>query len=124
MTEERKRAELNARIGRLYYMALTDAAGYPNGMPYWPEMTPAEKYYETVTALDFLEKLTREKIITVPDTIGLRKPVMYDQGDCKALLDYFTEVYEKEKAEFEERIAQMNASYRASKQKSEDEEVD
>jgi hypothetical protein len=102
--ETRKRAENNARVGRTYYQALTDAAGYPNGMEYWPNLEPSEKYYYAVTALDFIEKLSRDGRVSVSDGVGLRKPATYGEGDCAALLSHFTETHGIERAEFIEKI--------------------
>lgn len=109
--ETRKRAENNARVGRTYYQALTDAAGYPNGMEYWPNLEPSEKYYYAVTALDFIEKLERDGDVSVREGVGLRRPATYGEGDCAALLAHFEERHEAEKAEFEERLESIRTTY-------------
>lgn len=110
-----KRAEKNAAIGRTYYQALTDAEGYPNGMPFWPEMDPRDKYYYSATGLDFLEKLSRDEVIAVPDDIGFRDPVRYGEGDCGALLELFRARQAAELREFETRIESMSAAYSSSR---------
>jgi len=87
MNEEELRAELNAKVGRIYYQSLTDAEGYPNGMALWSELSARDRYFFTVTALSFLEYLNSAKIDV--EKVGIRKPAIYGEGDCKALLDYF-----------------------------------
>jgi hypothetical protein len=103
-----EKAQNNKRIGRIYYQALTDAAGYPNGMPYWPEMKPEHKYYHTVTALDFIRMMEKEGYITINKPLGFEDGSVWGEGDCKALIDAFTETHQIELDEFEKKIRQLN----------------
>ena len=102
------KAELNARIGRMYYQALTDAAGYPNGMPFWEEMPPKEKYYHTATALDLIDMLAQEALIETKEEVGFNKPADWNKGDCRELMDFFERSYEADLKSLQERIAAMN----------------
>lgn len=102
-------AEINARIGRTYYQAMTDAAGYPNGMAYWPDLTSQDKYHYTCTGLGFLEMLVSMGTITINQPVGLGESPKWGEGECKELMDYFDANRAKEKQEFEERVAHINA---------------
>lgn len=103
------KTELNARVGRLFYQAMTDAAGYPNGMPYWAELPATEKYYNAATGLCFLEYLVQEGFVTLAKDVGLRGPMLRE--DCDALMRHFEETAPKERKEFEERIRKLQASF-------------
>lgn len=108
-----EKAETNARIGRLYYQALNDAAGYPNGMAYWPEMEPRHKYFETATALDFIEMLVKEGLITVNKPMGLGPSPRWNEGECLELLEHFQANQAKELQEFTERLEHLKAKLNA-----------
>lgn len=108
------RVETNYRLGRLFYMMMTDAAGYPNGMAYWEEMSAQDKYYYCMNAVDFLRKVERDMEISIGTADGGNFDYgvgdsMYGQGDCKALMDYIESVQEKEMKDFETRISSIQA---------------
>jgi len=102
------KAERNARIGRLYYNALTDAAGYPNGMAYWEELPAAEKYYHSATALQLIEMAAKEGLISLTEEIGLNDK--WGVGDCKDLMEHFQATEAKEKNNLEKRIDAIRAA--------------
>lgn len=97
------KTERNAKIGRVYYKALTDAAGYPNGMAYWGEMSAAEKYSYTATGLQFLSSLIDMGLVTSPDEVGLRD--RWGEGDCAELLKHFEATEADERKEFQDRVS-------------------
>jgi hypothetical protein len=101
-------AEINARIARIYYQALTDAAGYPNGMPYWPEMSSNDKYHYGATALDFLRMMQDEGLITLNVPMGFGEIGVWGQGECKALMDHFDAKGPEELEAFNKLLAQLN----------------
>jgi hypothetical protein len=96
--------EDNIKVGRLYYQALNDAAGYPNGMAYWPDMASKDKYYYTVTALDFLKMVEQQGFITINKPLGLGEKATWGEGECKELMDQFEVTREKELEEFNQRL--------------------
>src|SRR5690606_11545962 len=81
------KTERNARIGRLYYKALTDAAGYPNGMAYWEEMSANDKYHYTVTGLQFIGSLIDAGIVSASEEVGVNG--RWGEGDCDEMLKHF-----------------------------------
>jgi len=101
------KAERNARAGRLYYNALTDAAGYPNGMPYWAELPPSEKYYLSMIALSFLEYVQAEGFIKVTADIGAMGE--FGKGDCDALMQHFEKTLAADRAALDRRIESLRA---------------
>ena len=106
-------AEINAKIGRVYYQSLTDAAGYPNGMAYWEEMKPSDKYHYTVTALDFLRLAEKMEIIAPKKPYGIEptdinEVAKFGEGECKELMDHFVSTQEADLASFNERLARFN----------------
>jgi hypothetical protein len=104
-----ERTELNARVGRLFYKALTDAEGYPNGMPYWAELSPGEKYFNAATGLGFLDYLVQEGLVTLNQDFGLRGDTLRE--DCDELMRHFEDSAEKEQAELEERVRGIQDAY-------------
>jgi hypothetical protein len=104
------KTELNAQIGRIYYQSMTDAAGYPNGMMYWEDMSPSEKYFHTQTALQFIEMLDHQKLITINQPIGTGESA-YNEGECKELLDHFKISHEQEVADLEVRIKEVRKMF-------------
>lgn len=108
------KAETNARVGRIYYQALTDAQGYPNGMAYWPDLEPQSKYHITAESLDFLRMLQEEGLIEIKADIGFSSDSKWGEGDCKALIDHFESTDKEEKEAFEKRLAEMRALYKKS----------
>lgn len=96
------KAERNARAGRLYYNALTDAAGYPNGMAYWGELSPSEKYFYTMTGLSFLAYMQAEGFVSLQQDVGVND--VYGQGDCADLLRHFEETHAGDKEALDRRI--------------------
>lgn len=104
------RVKNNIQVGKAYYQAMTDAAGYPNGMPYWSEMPAMDQYYHTATAIHLLEILEDEGLITLKEDIGLKGG--WGEGDCKALFDALTEALPAEKAELDRRIDTINKAYK------------
>ena len=111
--ESRKRAEANLLLGRTYYQVLTDAAGYPNGMPFWGDMSPADKYYYCATAINFLETTASVPRDEFRDA-GFSRESRWGTGDCKALMDLLEERGPEEKRELEERIAEVRKAYKNS----------
>lgn len=103
MTDER--ARMNADAGRLYYQALTDAQGYPNGMPYWPEMSVADQYHVTQEGLCFLELLARAGLVKSEALahLGTGNSV-YGKGDCAALVAELERRHPEGLREFRERL--------------------
>lgn len=106
MTEK---TETNAKLGRLYFQVLNDAQGYPNGMPYWPEMTPGQKYHYAMTALDFIDFLVKEGYITLNKPIGVGEYPRFNEGECKELMDHFKENQVKELEGFQKRLDDLKA---------------
>lgn len=102
------KAERNARAGRLYYNALTDAAGYPNGMAYWADLPTSEKYYLTMIGLSFLEYMEAEGFIKVTADIGAKGE--FGKGDCAALMQHFEETMAAERAALDRRIEALKAA--------------
>lgn len=107
-------AKNNYKIGRLMYMATTDAAGYPNGMAYWPEMSDSEKYYYCCLGIDLLEKVhdSLDGIVVQDESVfGLRKS-RWGEGECKALMDYIESVREEELDDFNGRVSALQAAFK------------
>jgi len=103
-------ASNNADLGRLMYQVETDAAGYPNGMPYWPEMPINDQYYYSVNAITLLEYAKARGLITFVKDFGLRKS-SWGEGDCKALVEELERRQPGEQKNLEERIAAVQAAY-------------
>lgn len=110
------KVETNAQIGRLYYQCLNDAAGYPNGMAYWPEMPSNYKYMETLTAIDLIERLAKKGMITINVPMGVGDRPEWGKGECKELMDYFESNHQKELDEFNEKLAGMKAFLKSDKE--------
>lgn len=102
------KTSLNARVGRLFYQAMTDAAGYPNGMAYWGELPASEKYFNAATGLSFLNYLIQDGFITLAKDIGLREPTLRE--DCDALMKHFEDNLEKDRELMMARIKSIQAS--------------
>src|SRR3954467_369499 len=103
------KTEINVRIGRTYYQALTDAQGYPNGMQYWPEIKPESKYHITCEALGFIELLVHRGLITLNQPIGVSDGDKFNEGECKELMDHFKTTDADELKDHEERLAKFQA---------------
>lgn len=69
--DEKKKAELAYSLGRHYFHNIVDSQGYPNGMPYWPEMSVDEKYYYIIDALVFLENVKNAGLISFVEDVSL-----------------------------------------------------
>lgn len=111
-----KKAEVNADIGRIFYQAETDAAGYPNGMPYWPEMKSGDKYYYALLALDFLDKLQRAGFtIAYEHPFGLDEKSVFGEGDCKDLMEELDRRAPGELEEFHKMLEQIRSVHYADK---------
>lgn len=109
------RAETNYRIGRLMYQAMTDAAGYPNGMAYWEEMKPTEKYWWCAIGLDFLDSVESDLGIPVSRAgvdFGFEEKSRWGEGDCKALMEHIESVQETELAAFNRRVESIQSAYK------------
>lgn len=104
-----EKTKTNALIGRLMYRTQTDAAGYPNGMPYWPEMPANNKYFYAAMGVQFIEMLAEKGLITINRPLGFGDNAMAGQGECQALVDFYTETGQKELEEFQERLAKIKA---------------
>jgi hypothetical protein len=94
------------------YQVETDAAGYPNGMPYWPEMPINDQYYYSVNAITLLEYAKAKGLITFVKDFGLRES-SWGEGDCKALVEELERRQPEEQAELERRIAIVRAAYKS-----------
>ena len=113
--------KVNYELGRMLYDCMVDAAGYPNGMPFWEEMKADDKYYYCLLAIDFLEKEKKSGLSNKPYGIG-RNP-NYGEGECKALMDHINEVAPEELMAFEKRLEMMQSAY-AKRKEEQDNVVD
>lgn len=121
MDEKKKpNAEKNARVGGLFYHSYVDAQGYPNGMPYWGEMSADDKYWWAVTGISTLEDQARAGFITMDPEIGLGRSA-YGEGACLELLQWFKDHEESDKKELEERISTIQAAFGAAQKEEEKE---
>lgn len=103
---EDERTKNNAAIGRLQYQVVTDAAGYPNGMAYWADLPPVEKYRVAAEALSLIEMLEKQGFITINKPLGLEGSV-WGEGKCKALVDHYESTAAAEIAAFETHAAEL-----------------
>lgn len=101
--------KVNYELGRVLYHSIVDANGYPNGLPYWEEMEPAQKYHYCALAIDFLEK--SEPVVHVAAGYGFEERPEFGEGECKSLMDYIEERAPKEKEEFEKRLKMVQDIY-------------
>lgn len=101
------KTEINAMIGRMYYQAMTDAAGYPNGMAYWEDLTPGDKYHLAAQAIDFLGMVQSLGFISVNSEIGFGSQPNWGEGECKELLDFYTARQASDLAELEQRKEEL-----------------
>jgi hypothetical protein len=102
------KVETNAKIGRMYYQCINDAAGYPNGMAYWAELKASEKYHFTLTAISMLEIAAEQGLVTINEPFGLGEKPDFGKGECKELMDHFESTGAQELKDLEERIASFN----------------
>lgn len=103
------KTENNARIGRLYFQSINDAAGYPNGLPYWPEMAASEKYQITLEGLTFLDYCVQSGHVLPNPTEPFGVTGAFGEGECKELMDHFEKTSPDELKEFQERLTKLNA---------------
>ncbi len=96
--------ENNYRLGRMYYQMLTDAEGYPNGMPYWSDLSANDKYYFCMCGLSMLDIAIKDKFVSPVKEFGFVTGSVYGEGDCKELMDLIESKLEEEKKQFEERV--------------------
>lgn len=107
------KVETNAKIGKMYYQCQNDSAGYPNGMAYWPEMHSTQKYSETLTALDLIERMAEKGMITINVPMGLGENPEWGAGECKELFDHFESNRQKELDEFNEKMKEIHAAMKS-----------
>lgn len=103
--------ENNAQVGQIYYQELNDAAGYPNGMAYWPELPVNEKYHHAATGMSFLQTMEKAGFITINKPIGFGENPKWGEGECQALLDLYKAKQEDELREFETKLARLRAAF-------------
>jgi hypothetical protein len=106
-----EKAETNRDIGVLYFSAVVDAQGYPNGMPYWHEMNSSDQYHYAVTGLSFICDLERAGYITLNKPLGLSDNAVWGEGDCKALMDVLDAHRDSDRKRFEERLEQIRIRF-------------
>lgn len=102
-----EKAKNNGYIGRLYYQAICDGQGYPNGMPYWAEMKADDKYHYAADGISFLEMAQKAGLITFNKPMGFAPGSEWGSGDCAALIEHYKDHEAEEKAELERRIGML-----------------
>lgn len=105
------RAEKIVRAGRVFYHSNVDAQGYPNGMAYWEEMNPNEKYWWCMLALGVLEDQEKVGFCQVDPDLKLGKDDRYGEGVCAEVNQFLVDNQEKEKAEFEARVRRLSSAF-------------
>ena len=106
-----EKAETNREIALLYYQAVVDAQGYPNGMPFWHEMDASTQYHYALTGIDFIRALERGGYITFNKSIGLSDNSVWGEGDCKSHMASLQAHRDGDQKIFEERLAKIQASF-------------
>jgi hypothetical protein len=104
-----EKVEKQRQAGMAYYVARCDETGYPNGLPYWHEMSASDKYNYCVTGLAVLKRSAELGLI--PE-IDFWLEDEFGEGDCRRLMDYLLVKGEEEKADFEKRLAALQSVFR------------
>lgn len=102
----------NAQAGRLLYGCIVDSKGYPNGMDFWEELSPGEKYTYAVIAVQFIEEAVRKGVIPSAGKVGIEG--RFGEGDCARLVSHFEETAEDDVRKLEERITAIRSAYQDS----------
>lgn len=88
----KEKAANNRNVGQIYYNAVVDSEGYPNGLAGWTDLTPQDQYFYSALGVMFLERLQAQKYVSFDSSkLGLGPSASWDSGDCKELFDLLKE---------------------------------